>query len=155
VLGLGYSVLAGTYLGLPAAAAQILPKPMEFHLGAASAVGLGALLLGLGGLWFYGRSEGDALRDAAPAAYRALERRWMDEAYAWWIAKVQQPAVELLAFLDLALVNGLAGKVIAGGIPALLGAASRRLFHAGSVRANAAWFVLGAALIAALLLGSL
>lgn len=155
VLGLGYSLAAGTYLGLPEASAAVLPKPMAFHLGAASAVGLGALLLGLGALGFYGRSTGDALRDAAPGAYRALERRWMDDAYGWWIAKVQQPAVEILAFLDLALVNGLAGKVLAGGIPALLGAVSRRLFHAGSVRANAAWFVAGAALIAALLLGVL
>jgi NADH-quinone oxidoreductase subunit L len=155
VLGLGYSVVAGAYHGLPAAAAQVLPKPMAFHLGAASAVGLGALLLGLGALWFYGRSSGDALRDAAPGAYRALERRWMDDAYGWWIDKVQQPAVEVLAFLDLALINGLAGKVLAGGVPALLGAASRRLFHAGSVRANAAWFVAGVALIAALLLGVL
>jgi hypothetical protein len=79
----------------------------------------------------------------------------MDDAYGWWIDKVQQPAVEVLAFLDLALINGLAGKVLAGGVPALLGAASRRLFHAGSVRANAAWFVAGVALIAALLLGVL
>lgn len=155
VLGLGYSLVAGTYLGLPGASAAVLPKPMAFHLGAASAVGLGALLLGLGAIGFYGRSTGDALRDAAPGAYRALERRWMDDAYGWWIAKVQQPAAEILAFLDLALVNGLAGKVLAGGIPALLGAVSRRLFHAGSVRANAAWFVAGAALIAALLLGVL
>jgi len=155
VLGLGYSVVAGTYLGLPAAAAQALPEPMAFHLGAASAVGLGALLLGLGALRFYGRSADDALRDAAPGVYRALERRWMDDAYGWWIGRVQQPAAEILAFLDLALINGLAGKVLAGGVPALLGAASRRLFHAGSVRANAAWFVAGAGLIAALLLGVL
>lgn len=155
VLGLGYSVLAGTHLGLPAAATHVLPAPMAFHLGAASAVGLGALALGLAALWFYGRSDGDALRDAAPAAYRALERRWMDDAYDWWITRVQQPVAEALAFLDLALVNGVAGKILAGGIPALLGAASRRIFHAGSVRANAAWFVAGAALIAALLLGVL
>ena len=155
VLGLGYSLAAGTYLGLPGAASQVLPEPMSFHLGAASAVGLGALLLGLGALRFYGRSGGDALRDAAPGAYRALERRWMDDAYGWWIAKVQQPAAEVLAFLDLALVNGLAGKVLAGGIPALLGVASRRLFHSGSVRATAAWFALGVALILALLLGVL
>jgi NADH-quinone oxidoreductase subunit L len=156
VLGLGYSIIAGTYLGLPAASALPLPQPMEFHLSAASLVGLGSLLFGLlGALWFYGRSEGDALRDAAPAAYRVLERRWMDEAYGWWIAKVQQPAAEVIAFLDLAVINGLAGKVLAGGIPALLGAASRRLFHDGSTRATAAWFVFGIFLIAALLLGVL
>lgn len=155
VLGLGYSVVAGTYLGFPASAARALPEPMSFHLGAASAVGLGALLVGVAALRFYARSPGDALRDAAPGTYRALERRWMDEAYGWWISKVQQPAAEILAFLDLALVSGLLGKVLGAGLPALLGAASRRLFHAGSIRATAAWFVAGAALLAALLLGAL
>jgi NADH-quinone oxidoreductase subunit L len=153
VLGLGYSVVAGTYLGLPEAAARILPEPMAFHLGAASAVGLSALALGALALMFYGRSSGDALRDRAPALYGALERRWMDGLYDAYVAKVQQPAAELLAFLDLALINGLAGKVLAGGIPALLGAASRRLFHAGSVRATAAWFAVGALLLVALLMG--
>ena len=155
VLGLGYSVVAGAYLGLPAAAVAILPAPMTFHLGAATAVGLVALALGAGALAFYGRSSGDALRDAAPGLYRALERRWMDGLYDGYVAKVQQPAVEFLAFLDLALINGLVGKVIAGGVPALLGAASRRLFHAGSVRATAAWFVAGALLLFALLSGVL
>ncbi len=153
VLGLGYSVVAGTYLGLPEAAARVLPEPMAFHLGAASAVGLSALALGALAFLFYGRSQGDALRDRAPALYGALERRWMDGLYDGYVAKVQQPAAELLAFLDLALINGLAGKVLAGGIPALLGATSRRLFHAGSVRATAAWFTLGALLLVALLMG--
>ena len=156
VLGLGYSIVAGTYLGLPASSVKTLPEPMHFHLGAASIVGLGSLAIGFGGaLWFYGRSQGDALRDAAPGLYRALERRWMDDLYELYLTKVQQPAAELLAFLDLALINGLAGKVVGAGVPALLGAASRRLFHAGSIRATAAWFALGAALIAARLLGLL
>jgi len=155
VLGLGYSVVAGTYLGLPEAAARILPAPMEFHLGAASAVGLVALALGLVALVLYGRSSGDALRDRAPRLHGILERRWMDGLYDGYVAKVQQPAAELVAFLDLALINGLAGKVLAGGVPALLGAASRRLFHAGSVRATAAWFALGALLLIALLMGLL
>ena len=155
VLGLIYSVVAGSHLGLPAASLQLLPEPMHFHLGAASLVGLAGLLLGLGATVFYGRSTGDALRDRAPAVYAILERRWMDDFYDGYVARIQQPAVEFLAFLDLALVNGLAGKVLAGGIPALLGALSRRLFHAGSIRATAAWFVAGAALIAALLLGIL
>ena len=155
VLGLGYSVVAGAYLGLPEAAARILPTPMEFHLGVASAVGLGALALGLIALVLYGRSSGDALRDRAPGLYGALERRWMDGLYDGYVAKVQQPAAELVAFLDLALINGLAGKVLAGGVPALLGAASRRIFHAGSVRATAAWFTLGALLLVALLMGLL
>ena len=155
VLGLGYSVLAGAYLGLPEAAARILPTPMEFHLGVASAVGLGALALGLIALVLYGRSSGDALRDRAPGLHGALERRWMDGLYDGYVAKVQQPAAELVAFLDLALINGLAGKVLAGGVPALLGAASRRIFHAGSVRATAAWFTLGALLLVALLMGLL
>jgi len=156
VLGLGYSVVAGTYLGFPSASVAALPAPMHFHLGAASIVGLGSLVIGfLGALWFYGRSQGDALRDAAPGLYRALERRWMDDLYELYLTKVQQPTAEVLAFLDLALVNGIGGKVLGAGIPALLGAASRRLFHTGSIRATAAWFALGAALIAALLLGIL
>lgn len=156
VLGLGYSVVGGTYLGFPTASVAILPKPMDFHLGAASIVGLGSLVFGFAGaLWFYGRSQGDALRDATPRLYRALERRWMDELYELYLTKVQQPIAEVLAFLDLALVNGVGGKVIGAGIPALLGAASRRLFHGGSTRTTAIWFALGAVLIAALLLGIL
>lgn len=156
VLGLGYSVVAGTYLGFPAASVAALPAPMHFHLGAASIVGLGSLVFGFfGALWFYSRSQGDALRDASPSLYRTLERRWMDELYELYLTKVQQPIAEVLAFLDLALVNGLGGKVLGAGIPALLGAASRRLFHGGSTRTTAAWFAIGAALIAALLLGIL
>ena len=156
VLGLGYSVFAGNYIGIPAASVSILPAPMHFHFGAASIVGLGSLIFGFfGALWFYGRSKGDALRDASPMIYGALERRWMDNLYDGYVARVQQPLIEALAFIDLALINGIGGKILGAGIPAGLGALSRRLFHTGSARVNAAWFAIGALLIAALLLGIL
>ena len=155
VLGLGYSVVAGAYIGLPAATVAVLPPPMTFHFSAAALTGLVALGLGLLALRFYGRSNGDALRDVAPGLYRTLERRWMDQLYDGYVQRVQQPAVEFIAFLDLALINGIGGKVLAGGIPALLGAGSRRLFHNGSIRLTAAWFILGALLLFALLSGAI
>ena len=156
VLGLVYSI-AGGFLAhslIPASALGVVAKPLEemaFHLNApATIVGLLALLLGFGGaLKFYGLTRGkDALQVISPRTYHLLEHRWMDGLYRWYIDSIQQRAAEFIAFLDLLLINGVAVRWIAGGVPAVLGYFTGRSFHRGQTRGYALWIVLGTLFLA-------
>ena len=150
VLGLVYSVFGGLLAGwlIPASSLAPVAAPLHeagFHLSATTLTGLFALVFGLGGaLWFYGQENGkDALRERQAGLYAVLERRWMDGLYRWYVDHVQRRASELIAFLDLLLINGVAVRWIAGGIPALLGYFTGRSFHRGQTRGYALWIVLG------------
>jgi hypothetical protein len=115
------------------------------------------VLIPVGGIaaasWFYKKTpQGDTLREKFPRLYAALEYRWMDTLYDAWVAKVQQPFANAVGFLDTLLVNGLAVRAIGAGIPALLGLASRRLFHTGDLSGYLRWFALGALCYGAVLL---
>jgi hypothetical protein len=156
VLGLVYSI-AGGFLAhslIPASALGVVAKPLEemaFHLTApATIVGLLALLLGFGGaLKFYGITRGkDALQLVSPRTYHLLEHRWMDGLYRWYIDSIQRRVAEFIAFLDLLLINGVAVRWIAGGVPAVLGYFTGRSFHRGQTRGYALWIVLGTLFLA-------
>ncbi|MEI6460631.1 MAG: NADH-quinone oxidoreductase subunit L [Verrucomicrobiota bacterium] len=156
VLGLVYSI-AGGFLAhslIPASALGVVAKPLEemaFHLTApATLVGLLALLLGFGGaLKFYGITRGkDALQVVSPRTYHLLEHRWMDGLYRWYIDSIQRRVAEFIAFLDLLLINGVAVRWIAGGVPAVLGYFTGRSFHRGQTRGYALWIVLGTLFLA-------
>ncbi len=156
VLGLVYSI-AGGFLAhslIPASALGVVAKPLEemaFHLTApATIVGLLALLLGFGGaLKFYGITRGkDALQVVSPRTYHLLEHRWMDGLYRWYIDSIQRRVAEFIAFLDLLLINGVAVRWIAGGVPAVLGYFTGRSFHRGQTRGYALWIVLGTLFLA-------
>jgi NADH-quinone oxidoreductase subunit L len=92
-------------------------------------------------VWFYRR--GEALREGFPRLYGMLEYRWFDTLYGAWIARVLQPLSNAIGFLDTLLVNGLVVRGIGGGIPGLIGLASRRLLHTGNVGHYVFWLVLG------------
>ncbi|MDR1816841.1 MAG: NADH-quinone oxidoreductase subunit L [Puniceicoccales bacterium] len=153
--------LGGKFNGLFPAAATLVPAhgyhALHEHLaatGAATPLAAFSLALTLGGLaaavWFYRRGAGssgtwdDALRARCPLLYRALEFRYFDTAYDWWVAKVQQPFANMLGFLDTLLINGLAVRGVGAGLPALAGLASRRLLHSGKLRPALIWLVAGA-----------
>ncbi len=155
VLGLVYSV-AGGFLAstlLPAGALQPIQPALDalaFHLTAPSTlVGLFSLVVGLfGALKFYGTVRGaDALQVVSPRTYHLLEHRWMDGLYRWYVDAVQRRIAELVAFLDLLLINGVAVRWLGGGVPAVLGFLTGRSFHRGQTRAYGLWIVVGCLLL--------
>lgn len=155
VLGLVYSLFGGLLAGwiIPASSLTRVAEPLHevaFHLGATTLVGLFALVFGLGGaLWFYGRESGkDALQVRQAGLYAALEYRWMDTLYRWYVDRVQRRVAEFIAFLDLLLINGIAVRWIAAGVPAVLGYFTGRSFHRGQTRGYALWIVLGTLFLA-------
>lgn len=118
------------------------------------AVGVALLVVGMGvAIWFYRKTPGaDALQRKFPKTYFVLEYRWMDTLYNAYIAKVQQPAANLLGLLDKVLINGIAVRGLGAGFPALLGLLSRRLLHTGNLHHYVFWFAIGALLYGAVLL---
>ena len=116
-------------------------------------LGVVILVVGLGlAVVFYRTSTGeDKLRDRSPTLYKALEYRYMDTLYAWYIEKVQQRFAMLLAMLDTALISMLAMRGVVAGIPAILGSVSRRFIQNGNGSVPVFWIAFGALVIAVVL----
>lgn len=117
------------------------------------ALGVAILVVGLGlAVVFYRTSTGeDKLRERSPAIYKALEYRYMDTLYGWYISKVQQRFAMLVALFDMALINMLAVRGVAAGIPAVLGSVSRRFIQNGNGAVPVFWTAFGALVVAAAL----
>ncbi len=168
VLGIVFSLGAGWFLSgthaaegarmnglFPASATEFLAHGYhELHHTAAEkglvlpmlALGVIILVVGLGAtLSFYKKTPGDdALRVKSPKLYAALERRWFDNAYDWYIANVQQRVAEFYAFfVDKFLLEGLTIRAIFAGIPAVGGILVRRFLFTGRMSDYAAFFVFG------------
>jgi len=155
ILGVVFSLAAGfaTSFLIPANATVSIAEPlheMAFSFTApATWVGLLSLLAGWAALKFYGIFPGkDSLQVFSPRTYHLLEHRWMDSFYEWYLQKVQRRVAEFIAFLDLLLINGVAGRWIAAGIPAVLGYFTGRTLHRGQTRGYALWIILGTLLLA-------
>ncbi|MGF1484470.1 MAG: NADH-quinone oxidoreductase subunit L [Opitutales bacterium] len=104
-----------------------------------------ALLYGVG-------AREDRLAKAVPVVYGFLKQRlWFDAIYAFYVNQIQQRVADLLAFLDLLLINGLLVRGSAGlaGLFGLLG----RSLHTGSIQGYVWWFVAGTVLFGAVALG--
>lgn len=103
--------------------------------------------------FFYGRGPAeDRLQKKAPWLYHVFERHgWFDNLYDWYVAKVQQRFADLLGFLDLVLISGLAVRGTAG-VTGLVGMVCRSL-HVGSLHAYVYWFLLGLILFGAFAFG--
>ncbi len=116
-------------------------------------LGVVILVIGLGtAVFFYRTSTGeDKLRERSPALYKALEYRYCDTLYAWYIAKVQQRFAMLVALFDTVLINLLAVRGVVAGIPAILGSVSRRFIQNGNGAVPVFWIAFGALLIVAAL----
>jgi hypothetical protein len=82
-----------------------------------------------------------------PSLYRALERRWFDNVYDWYIANVQQRIAEFYAFfVDKLLLEGLTIRGVFSGVPAIFGLLSRKYILTGRLSGPtgyAAFFVFG------------
>jgi len=113
-------------------------------------LGIVILVIGLGAsiLFYRTKSGEDRLRERAPVLYKALEYRYMDTLYAWYIAKVQQRFAMLVALFDMVFVNLLAIRGVVAGIPAALGAVFRRFIQNGNGAVSAFWTAFGALAVA-------
>lgn len=120
-------------------------------------LGIGILVVGLGlAVFFYRTSTGaDKLQERSPALYKALEYRYMDTLYGWYIEKVQQRFAMLVAALDIALINMLAMRGVFAGVPAVLGSVFRRYIQNGSGSVPVFWIAFGALVIAAALVSGI
>lgn len=116
-------------------------------------LGVVILVVGLGlAVVFYRTSTGeDKLRDRSPTLYKALEYRYMDTLYAWYIEKVQQRLAMLISMLDTALISMLAVRGVFAGIPAILGSVSRRFIQNGNGSVPVFWIAFGALVIVVVL----
>lgn len=116
-------------------------------------LGVAILVVGLGAsAFFYRTASGeDRLRERFPAFYKALEFRYMDTLYAWYIAKVQQRFAMLVSLIDMALINMLCVRGIVAGVPAILGSVSRRFVQNGNGAVPVFWIAFGALVLAAAL----
>ena len=95
----------------------------------------------------------DALEAKLPGLFKALAARlYIDDAYGWYVRKVQDPFSQGLGFLlDRLLVHGLMVRGLAGMV-GLLGILCRSL-HLGSLHAYVYWFAAGALLLGAVAFG--
>jgi NADH-quinone oxidoreductase subunit L len=132
---------------------SLVPEPSGAARGLIGAASLAALAVGGGAaLALYRSTAADALAERLPGLFRALVflRACFDDAYGYYIAKVQQRLAMLLNFLD---VVGLGGIVIRGGA-GLVGRAGRgaRALYVGRISAYAWWFLGGIAILWAIAL---
>lgn len=102
-------------------------------------------------IWVYRTATGeDKVREKAPALYLALEYRYCDAIYNWYIEKVQQRIAILFNFLNDTLITLLGVRVIFAGIPAILGGAIRRFVYNGDNSQVVVRIALGSVVLAAL-----
>jgi len=102
-------------------------------------VGAGAALL------FYRSDKEDSLEQASPGFFRVLASKlWIDEAYGYYVGKIQQPFARALSFVEKI---ALAGFIIRGlaGVAGVIGIGARAL-HVGNVHVYVYWFLIGVVL---------
>ena len=116
-------------------------------------LGIAILVVGLAFSMIYWRtSDGqDTLRRKHPMVFKALEYRYFDTFYAWYIAKIQQRFAMFVALLDTVFISGLGMRAIVAGIPATIGSLIRRFVHTGNGAVSVFWIAAGSIAIAVLL----
>lgn len=157
VLGLGSTFIMGMVQFYPSIVQPLLEQLPVAH-GADHTmmvvISAGLALVGLGGAFFYykpGASE-DRLNQSFPKVFAFLKARlYFDEIYEWYIEKIQQPAAELLGFLDQLFISGLMVRGTAG-LTGLVGIFVRAT-HVGSLHGYVYWFFAGLVLFWALAAG--
>jgi NADH-quinone oxidoreductase subunit L len=98
--------------------------------------------LGLGFVIYGAGSSEDRIEKVAPLVYAiAKSKFFFDEAYGYYIRKVQDRLAELMAFFDTLFISGFLVRG-AAGVAGLLGIVARRL-HTGSVASYVWWFFAG------------
>ncbi len=119
-------------------------------------LGIAILVVGIAlAVFFYRTSSGnDKLRELSPTAYKALEYRYFDTIYGWYIEKIQQRFALFVSLLDTIFISGLGMKIFAAGVPATLGSVFRRFVHTGNSAVAVFWIAFGALAIAGALVVS-
>jgi NADH-quinone oxidoreductase subunit L len=106
-------------------------------------VSLGILIVGAGGAFaFYQPAATDTLAQKSPGLFALLASKlFIDEAYNYYVAKIQQ---RFAMFLNLLEQVFLAGIIIRGlaGVVGLVGLGARAL-HTGRLSAYVYWFLIG------------
>ncbi len=148
ILAIG-AVLAG-YTGLypHALAAYLETNIVEPTHAEHTSMLLISAILSLGGLlaafFIYYRPGKtiDTFEKAAPGVYGVLrEKLWFDEIYDWYVRAVQQRVANLVAILELVVIQGVLVRG-SGGVAGLIGLAARRA-HTGSLNTYFYWFAAG------------
>ena len=110
-------------------------------------VSLGILIVGAGGAFaFYQPAATDTLEQKSPGLFALLASKlFIDEAYNYYVAKIQQ---RFAMFLNLLEQVFLAGIIIRGlaGVVGLVGLGARAL-HTGRLSAYVYWFLIGVVLL--------
>jgi len=106
-------------------------------------VSIGVMLAGAGAaLFFYRSSDKDELERRSPGLFALLASKLrIDEAYLWYVDKIQQRIASVLSFLEQVFLAGL----VIRGMAHLVGLISlgARALHVGNVVAYAFWFLFG------------
>lgn len=103
-------------------------------------VGAGAALA------FYQTVATDTLEQKSPGLFALLASKlFIDEAYNYYVAKIQQRFAMLLNFLEQILLAGLVVRGLAG-LVGLVGLGARAL-HTGRLNAYVYWFLIGVVLL--------
>lgn len=111
-------------------------------------VSVAVMVLGAGAaLLLYKPAATDGLAARSPALFGLLSlcRGAFDDAYGWYVAKVQQRFALVLGFVERIFLSGLIIRGLAG-IVGLAGLGARAL-HTGSLHAYVYWFLFGAAIL--------
>ncbi|HNW42215.1 MAG TPA: NADH-quinone oxidoreductase subunit L, partial [Opitutaceae bacterium] len=109
-------------------------------------VSLAVMIVGAGAaLLFYRSDKEDSLEQASRGFFRVLASKlWIDEAYGYYVGKIQQPFARALSFVEKI---ALAGFIIRGlaGVAGVIGIGARAL-HVGNVHVYVYWFLIGVVL---------
>jgi NADH-quinone oxidoreductase subunit L len=110
-------------------------------------VSLGILVIGAGGAFvFYQPAATDTLEEKSPGLFALLASKlFIDEAYNYYVAKIQQRFAMLLNFLEQIFLAGLIIRGLAG-VVGLVGLGARALYT-GRLSAYVYWFLLGVVLL--------
>ncbi len=116
-------------------------------------VSLAVLLVGAGAAWLvYRPAKDDVVERAAPGLFRVLAAKlWIDEAYLFYVGKVQQSIARLLNFCEQFFLAGIVIRGLAGCV-GLIGIGARAL-HVGNLHLYVYWFLLGVVLFWAYAVG--
>jgi NADH-quinone oxidoreductase subunit L len=110
-------------------------------------VSLGILIIGAGGAFaFYQSAAADTLAQKSPGLFALLASKlFIDEAYNYYVAKIQQRFAMFLNLLDQVFLAGIIIRGLAG-VVGLVGLGARAL-HTGRLSAYVYWFLIGVVLL--------
>ncbi len=108
---------------------------------------LGILMIGAGGAFVFSQSAAtDTLEQKSPGLFALLASKlFIDEAYNYYVAKIQQRFAMLLNYFEQIFLAGLIIRGLAGAV-GLVGLGARAL-HTGRLSAYVYWFLIGVVLL--------